>query len=132
MAMSAEDQLDFLDLPLREKRRRLAALRDPSIQRQLAELAGHCSECGDLIRNRPRALTCSTDCADERRKRRNRERAGSWRDRAKQAMAERLDVFGPTREPPPIQYTHLLASVPAGSVLTLTLPTGDSISWSRR
>ena len=122
---------ELQDLTLRERHRR--RLEDPALRGALASTstARRCSECGVLIRGRSGAFTCGQDCADERRKRRNRERAEAWRTRAKQAIAGRLDVFGPSG-PPPVAYLDILAGVPAGATLTLQLPNGSSVSWARR
>jgi hypothetical protein len=61
---------------------------------------------------------------------RNRERAKRWRDNAKEAMAGHLQVFSDAG-PPPMAWLTLLATVPAGSRLTLDLPDGSAIVWSR-
>jgi hypothetical protein len=77
-----------------------------------------------------RGYTCSPGCAEYREKMRNRERAKRWRDNAKAAMAGELRVFSDAG-PPPLAWLGLLATVPAGATLTLALPDGSRVSWSR-
>jgi hypothetical protein len=77
-----------------------------------------------------RYFTCSPECSARRIKVRNRERAERWRTNAKAAMAGTLQVF-PEAEPPPMAWLTLLATVPAGSRLTLDLPDGSAVSWFR-
>jgi hypothetical protein len=46
-------------------------------------------------------------------------------------MGGSFAVFGDVPEPPPMLWLTVLASVPAGSSLRLTLPDGSAIAWVR-
>jgi hypothetical protein len=89
-----------------------------------------CASCGVAMPASKQGLTCSPECSRYREKMRNRQRAEAWRNNAKQAMAGVLGVFGES-DPPPMMFLHLLAAVPHGSRLTLDLPDGSMITWSR-
>jgi hypothetical protein len=106
---------------------------DTLTREQLLALRGsvrRCSACGQLLPADRRGRTCSPGCARYWQKVRSRERAARWRNSAKEALARHLQVFSSAR-PPPMAWLHLLASAPAGSRLTLDLPDGSRISWSR-
>jgi hypothetical protein len=89
-----------------------------------------CEACQEPMPAGRRGFTCSPECSRFRTRQRNRERAGRWRENAKAAMADRLHVFSDAG-PPPMAWLNLLATVPAGSRLTLDLPDGSAVSWFR-
>jgi hypothetical protein len=100
---------------------------------QLIQLRGtvrRCASCGEPMPPDRRGLTCSPECSAYRERLRNRERAARWRDNAKAAMAGTLQVFSEAG-PPPMAWLNLLATVPAGCRLTLDLPEGSAVTWSR-
>jgi hypothetical protein len=89
-----------------------------------------CASCREPMPPGKQGLTCSPECSAYRTKVRNRERAEAWRNNAKAVLAGVLQVFGES-DPPPMMFLNLLASVPHGSHLTLVLPDGSTIMWSR-
>jgi hypothetical protein len=94
-------------------------------------IAARCESCGERMPPGRHGVTCSPECSRYRERLRNRERAKRWRDNARDAMAGALQVFGDNPEPPPMAWLHVLATVPAGCRLTLALPDGSTVSWSR-